>query len=134
MPYPNALDVAPTTMQANNKWGVVNTTPDPLAPTGKSTSAPIARPTPRPATPRSDCATAEPNTMYIAHITDAIKIHKRPSGSLLSSTPPSAMTPSAANPSAQKLRTDFVRTAATTMGPMNSIVTLLPRGSRSIPQ
>ena len=45
---------------------------------------------------------------------------------------PSTTTPPTANSRATALRTDRVATAATVIGPMNSIVTALPRSMRSI--
>ena len=48
------------------------------------------------------------------------------------SPPPSTTTPAIANSRATALRTDRVATAATAIGPMNSIVTALPRSMRSI--
>ena len=50
----------------------------------------------------------------------------------LSSTPPSTATPSAASTRAPALRRVRVITAATVIGPMNSMATLLPRSVRSM--
>ena len=49
-----------------------------------------------------------------------------------SSTPPSTATPATASTSAPALRRVWVNTAATTIGPMNSIATDLPRSVRAI--
>jgi hypothetical protein len=48
------------------------------------------------------------------------------------STPPSVTTPATANTRAAPLRPVRVVEAATAIGPMNSIATLLPRSMRSI--
>ena len=70
--------------------------------------------------------------MYVAHMADAKKINSNPSGSSLSSTPDNTATPIAAQPSDSALRRERVRTAATKMGPMNSMATPLPIGKRSM--
>jgi hypothetical protein len=70
--------------------------------------------------------------MYVAHMAEAKKMKSKPNGSSLSSTPDNTATPMAAQPSDRALRRDRVRTAATKMGPMNSMATPLPIGSRSI--
>ena len=56
---------------------------------------------------------------------------KIPRGSPPISTPDSVITPIAASTSAAELRIVRVNAAATPIGPMNSITTLLPNGSRS---
>ena len=55
-------------------------------------------------------------------MTEAAKMNTSPNGSLPSSTPPKTTTPTAANNSANVLRTERVRSAATVIGPM--LVTL----------
>jgi sulfur-carrier protein adenylyltransferase/sulfurtransferase len=67
-----------------------------------------------------------------AHIADARKMNTSPSTLSSISPPPSTTTPPIANSNATALRIDRVATAATAMGPMNSIVTALPRSTRSI--
>ena len=56
---------------------------------------------------------------------------KMPHGLPLISTPESVATPPAASTSAMELRALRVNAAATAIGPMNSITTLFPNGSRS---
>jgi hypothetical protein len=61
-----------------------------------------------------------------------MKMKRTPNGSPLSSTPLKIATPTTATTSAIALRLVRVKSAATVMGPMNSIDTPLPRGKRSI--
>ena len=70
--------------------------------------------------------------MYAAHIADAPEMYTSPSGSVSISTPPSTITPATARSSAAVFRRVRVNAAATAIGPMNSITTLLPRSMRSI--
>ncbi|CAB4935339.1 unannotated protein [freshwater metagenome] len=104
----------------------------PDMPNGAITTAPIARPTPRPLRPRSSAATRRPMTMYAAHIADEQKMKNRPIGSPPISTPERTATPDAAIANAIVFRRVRVSAAATAIGPMNSSTTLLPSGSRSM--
>ncbi len=63
MLYGMAFENTPTSRQATSRRGDVQTSPLPGAPNGISTMAPIARPTPRPVTPRLAWATRDPITM-----------------------------------------------------------------------
>ncbi|CAB4538921.1 unannotated protein [freshwater metagenome] len=66
-------------------------------------------------------------TMYAAHIIDARKIKNNPTGSLPNSIPESINTPITAQTNASAFRLVRVRSAATVIGPINSIATPLPR-------
>ena len=70
--------------------------------------------------------------MYTAHIVEASRMNSSPIALPSISPLPSTITPPTANNRATALRTDLVAAAATAIGPMNSIVTALPRSMRSI--
>ncbi len=69
--------------------------------------------------------------MYAAHIAEAARSHRRPIVLSPISSPPSTSTPMAARPRAKALRAVRVIAAATMIGPMNSMATLVPRSVRA---
>ena len=127
MPYPIAFERIPTKKQVARIHGALKAGPLVGAPNGAIKIAPINKPTPKPETPRSKRATFAPMTMYAAHIIDARKIKNKPTGSLPNSIPESIKTPITAQTNASAFRLVRVRSAATVIGPINSIATPLPR-------
>ena len=92
----------------------------------------MSMPTPSPSTAIPARATRCPSTMYPAHSAPAISENSAPSWASGGANPANATTPPMASTSAPPERRVRVPNAATAIGPMNSIATEFPSGTRSM--
>ena len=136
MPYGTTDENSATATTAPASRTSTTTVPRERAKNGAKASVPAVIATDSGPTPVPWCATRRPSTMYPAQSTAATPMASSPRRTSWPPsrkvTPVSRTTPHAASPIPALSRQPRPVTAATATGPMNSIATAVPSGSRAM--